>query len=374
MKVLMIAHDPSLFEEGSETQKRMMEYGRVLEVLDIVGFSDRHAKEEAYALAPNVHVRATRSLSKLFWVRDAVRIGKTLPKPDLITAQDIECGLVARKLAKYFDVPFEQQLHTDIFSKEFGTTVLNRLRRYFAKKLLADAASVRTVSERIKESLKKSGITLKQEPSVLPIFVAVANIMATEPTWKLHEKFPAFNFIILMLSRLAPEKDFHTALLAFKEVLKSDARAGLIIAGEGEERKAIEEEAAQLGITNSVQLMGREPDIVSLLKSADVLLVTSRFEGYGRVFLEAAAAGCPVVSTDVGAVREIFADGNNAFICPVGDARCLTESLIRFINDHQKRVQMRFHVKEELRTRKAPTFEEYLAHLKEGFEKCLTKV
>lgn len=374
MKVLMIAHDPSLFEEGSDTQKRMTEYGRVLEGLDIVGFSDKHTKEEAYALAPNVRARATHSWSRVLWVRDAVRIGKMLPKPDLITAQDIECGLVAWKLAKHFGVPFEQQLHTDIFSKEFGITFLNRLRRHFAKKLLADAASVRVVSGRIKESLKQSGIILKQEPTILPIFVDVAKIIATEPTWTLHEKFPAFNFIILMLSRLAPEKDFHTALFAFKEVLQSDARAGLVIAGEGEERKIIEEEVARLGITNSVQLIGQEPDIVSLLKTADVLFVTSRFEGYGRVFLEAAAAGCPVVSTDVGAVREIFADGNNAFICPVGDIHCLAESLIRFINDHQKRVQMRFRAKEELRTHVAPTFEEYLARLKEGFEKCLTKV
>jgi glycosyltransferase involved in cell wall biosynthesis len=103
--------------------------------------------------------------------------------------------------------------------------------------------------------------------------------------------------LILCAARLARQKDVMTAIRAFAE-LPPALNARLLILGEGPERKKLEHEASRLGVADRVELAGHVPAIGPYLKRADLYLMTSYYEGYPAVLVEAMAAGVPIVTTN----------------------------------------------------------------------------
>ncbi len=76
-----------------------------------------------------------------------------------------------------------------------------------------------------------------------------------------------------------------------------------------------------------------DADVRRLLSTSTALLYPSRYEGFGLPPLEAMACGCPVVTTDVGAIPEFVADGVNGLVVPVGDVDRMVSSLLRILRD-----------------------------------------
>lgn len=113
--------------------------------------------------------------------------------------------------------------------------------------------------------------------------------------------------LILCAGRLVAQKDFALALAAFARLERPAAR--LVLLGDGAERAALERLAMRLGIAGRVEFAGHVADIAPWLARADLFLLSSRFEGYPAVLVEALAAGVPVVATRCSpAIDEILAD------------------------------------------------------------------
>ena len=137
---------------------------------------------------------------------------------------------------------------------------------------------------------------------------------------------PADGKLILAAGRLVKEKGFDVALRAF--ALLDDPDARLVIVGEGERRAELETLAVELGVAERVHLPGYAPDIRPWLERARAFLLTSWYEGYAAVIVEALGAGRPVVSTDcTPAARELLGQRRNGRVAPIGDAFALAESL-----------------------------------------------
>lgn len=112
---------------------------------------------------------------------------------------------------------------------------------------------------------------------------------------------------LLCASRLVPQKHVALALRGFAALDCPGAR--LTIAGDGPERAELERLATSLGIAADVRFAGDRADIAPLLAEADLLLSTSRYEGYPAVLVEALAAGIPVVTTPSSpSIAEILID------------------------------------------------------------------
>ncbi|MCB1884518.1 MAG: glycosyltransferase [Geminicoccaceae bacterium] len=126
--------------------------------------------------------------------------------------------------------------------------------------------------------------------------------------------------VVMGIGRLAPEKDFPTLVRAVAH-LNRRRPVRLMILGEGRERGRIEAVAAEAGIADRVMLPGVKRNVFASLARAAVFALSSRFEGFGNVLVEALAAGLPVVSTDcpVGP-REILQGGRFGRLVPMGDA------------------------------------------------------
>lgn len=137
--------------------------------------------------------------------------------------------------------------------------------------------------------------------------------------------------IILAAGRLVREKGFDVALRAF--ALLDDPEAKLVIVGEGERRAELEALAAELGVADRVRLPGYVPDIRPWLEIARTFLLTSWYEGYAAVIVEALGAGRQVVSTDcTPAARELLSKGLNGRVAAIGDAEGLAEGLRAVLN------------------------------------------
>lgn len=133
--------------------------------------------------------------------------------------------------------------------------------------------------------------------------------------------------VVVSVARLAPQKDLDTLLRAFALVrARRDAR--LLILGEGRSRGALEERIRELGIRHDVRLPGRVANPLPYLRCAAVFALSSIYEGFGNVLVEALAAGCPIVSTDCpGGPREILDNGRHGRLVPVGDPTALARAI-----------------------------------------------
>jgi glycogen(starch) synthase len=159
----------------------------------------------------------------------------------------------------------------------------------------------------------------------------------------IQPKPPAFDPpSVLCLGRLVPQKGLDLALQAFAQVVEHFPKVKLVIAGEGIERPALEEQAVGLHLQENVEFRGMvvPEKVPELLNEATLLLMASRMEGFPMAALEAMQMGRPIVATAVGGVPEAVLHGISGWIAPPQDIQALAEGM-RFLLEHpDKAVEM----------------------------------
>ena len=275
------------------------------------------------SIAQNCWVYPTRSSFKMKCPFDAISLGRFIINKRGIT--DITCqdpfltAMAGVSLKKRFNIHLEIQLHTDIGSPNYVKSFSNKIRKALASSYLPKADSLRVVSNRIESYLVDSLGIDRSKIVVKPIKVDTDWIRSTSiiESADLHKKYPQFDKIILMASRLEKEKNIGLAIDAFKEVLRRLPETGLVIVGSGSQARYLRTCALKLAPKNVFfESWADKNTLASYYKTADLFLNTSLFEGYGMTLIEAQAAGCQIVSTDVGIAKEAGAiiarfDGND---------------------------------------------------------------
>ena len=150
---------------------------------------------------------------------------------------------------------------------------------------------------------------------------------------------PAGTMLIGHVARLDKVKDQAGLISAFKLLRDEAGQAGcrLVIAGEGPQRDALERQVAELGLAESVRLLGNRSDVAELLAECDVFVLSSIAEGMPVTLLEAMAARLPVVATDVGGVARVV-DGNvTGTLVPAGNPRAMADALRAYVTDESLR-------------------------------------
>jgi glycosyltransferase involved in cell wall biosynthesis len=137
---------------------------------------------------------------------------------------------------------------------------------------------------------------------------------------------PPASPLIFAAGRLVPQKDFPTLLRAMARLDRPEAR--LVIAGSGRGEKALRALAARLGIAERVHFAGYVDDIRPLLDAARIFVLSSAYEGFGAVLIEALAAGRPVAACDCApSVGLLLGERRWGRIVPVGDDRGLADAM-----------------------------------------------
>lgn len=134
--------------------------------------------------------------------------------------------------------------------------------------------------------------------------------------------------VILGVGRLVRAKDFGTLIRAFA-LVRNHVEARLMILGDGEERKSLEGLVRELGLECDVALPGFVDNPYKYMKRARVFVLSSLWEGFGNVLVEALALGTPVVSTDCpNGPSEILVGGRYGRLVPPGDHWALAQAII----------------------------------------------
>lgn len=133
--------------------------------------------------------------------------------------------------------------------------------------------------------------------------------------------------IILFMGRLAYEKNLDLLIRIFASVHSTDPKVKLVVAGSGYLEGEFKLKIKELGVESSVELLGAVKDIQNLMQEADMLLLTSHWEGLPMSILEAHACGLPVVATSVPGVSDVLVNGVNGFLFESSDLDSATEKV-----------------------------------------------
>jgi L-malate glycosyltransferase len=109
--------------------------------------------------------------------------------------------------------------------------------------------------------------------------------------------------------------------------------AKLLLVGDGPEMTVVCQLVEKLGLQKHVLFLGKQDNLEELYSISDVMLLLSEKESFGLVALEAMACGVPCIGTNIGGIPEVITDGENGFICEVGNIHQITERSLQLVTD-----------------------------------------
>lgn len=197
------------------------------------------------------------------------------------------------------------------------------VRRYYRHADAVVAVSAGVASDLVARSgLPGRLVQVVDNPVIGPDFAQRAAAPVNHP-WLQGGDLP----VLLAVGALTAQKDLPTLLRAFAQV-RARRPARLLVLGEGRQRDRLVALARGLGIANDVDLPGTVACPEAYMARAAMLVLSSCYEGFGNVIVEALAAGCPVVATDCpSGPAEILAGGRYGRLVPVGDVPALASAI-----------------------------------------------
>jgi glycosyltransferase involved in cell wall biosynthesis len=146
--------------------------------------------------------------------------------------------------------------------------------------------------------------------------------------------------VIVAMGRLQVQKGYPYLFKAFTQVA-AEFPSRLVILGDGGERSNLEKLARQLGIERQVTFLGFQTNPFKYLARSDIFVLSSLWEGFALVIVEAMACGIPVISTRCpSGPDEIITDGVNGLLVPVADETALAGAILRLLKDKKLAVKL----------------------------------
>jgi glycosyltransferase involved in cell wall biosynthesis len=136
---------------------------------------------------------------------------------------------------------------------------------------------------------------------------------------------------LVFAGRLVPQKSIDVAL----EAVRRNPDVRLLLAGEGPYHDRLVRLASELGVDGRTPFLGPQPrrTVFELLRAADAALLSSSWENFPHMAVEALGVGTPVIATDAGGVAEIVRDGWNGLLVPIRDPEALSRAIRRYLDD-----------------------------------------
>ena len=221
------------------------------------------------------------------------------------------------------------------FSEELASgSFKHKLALQLLKRLFPVADGIVAVSHGVADDLQALIPNMSHKVTTIYNPVVRPQIVEQSQTPPEHVWFaPGAAPVILSAGRLTTVKDHVTLLKAFALVFLK-RRVRLVILGDGPERETLLELAERLELSEHVDLPGFKVNPFTYMSKAGVFVLSSRYEGFPNVLVQAMACGAPVVSTDCrSGPREILEDGKWGHLVPVGDWRAMAEAILETLDN-----------------------------------------
>lgn len=274
--------------------------------------------------------RLTASLFKLI-----LYFKKQKPKALISALEDTNLiAILARQIARTptkLIVTVHNHLSHEV---KYSTQLKRKIVPYLIRWMYCYADAVVGVSEGVVQDLLKFG-SQKSKTHVIYNPIVTPDLLSKikdplDNSWFKSKEIP----VIVAVGRLNRQKDFGTLIHAFSQVIKHRP-ARLVILGDGEEREKLESLIQKLNLTDQVALLNFVANPYIYMRDSALLVLSSAWEGFGNVLVEAMAVGTPVVSTNCDSgPAEILENGKYGRLVEVGDVNALAEAILETLN-HQ---------------------------------------
>jgi glycosyltransferase involved in cell wall biosynthesis len=294
---------------------------------------------------PDVRVVALES-HRMWWALPNLMRYLRTETPDTLLAAGWQVNVIAAwaKLLSLTGFRLVLSVRTSITRQSRNSNVwFAPLNPWAVKVFYPVADAIHTLSEGVLADLSEVSNAAAQKGTVVynPVFsqalLAKAREDVSNPWFSQKNDGP----ILLGVGRLGPQKNFALLIRAFAR-LEPRRNARLVMLGDGEERGELERITRELNVQERVDFMGFVDNPYKYMANASLLVMSSTFEGFGNVLVEALACGCPVVSTDCpSGPREILEDGKWGHLVPVGDEEALAKAMRTSLNEEHDPERLR---------------------------------
>ncbi len=357
-RVLFVTKDASILEKGSTSQLHFFNISEVFNEIHIIILCEAwQGKPRIERLHINVWAYTT---SVRFWplqtyaslaLADSQLQFSGGFRPDIVVALDpFESGLCGLLIAEKYDREFQLHITEDFTTPEFraksqGTAWRLRIARHVLKR----TGSVRVATEAIKAQIIKRYPRIK-DLSLLPRHFDIHAILKASEESSDADAFPQFSFVALFAGKLDHESTLFRAMDACRTILNSH-RIGLVVLGDGPNKKEFEKRAEILGIQQQVLFQKDMSFLISYMKSADVLICTDTTEASDELVIKAAAAGLPILAAQTELRKDLFTDGESALLCHAEDVVSFSQKLVDILNANSLRIQLSRNARDVIKTR-----------------------
>ena len=271
-------------------------------------------------------------------------------KPDIVHTHASKAGALGRKAAKSCGVPIIlHTFHGHVFHSYFGklkTIIFKQIERSLAKR----SDTIIAISNIQKKELTKiHNICPDEKVKVIPLGFDLKIFKDKKES----ERFQTRRFYgieddeiaVAIIGRLVPVKNHSFFLEIMESILeKTTKKVKCFIVGDGTEREFINERVQEINQkhnnNNAIIMTSSIKDVASFNAGMDVICLTSKNEGTPVSLIESQASGVPVVTTDVGGVRDVVIEDETGFVVEVNNPTKFTEKLLELIENEKKRVKM----------------------------------
>lgn len=238
--------------------------------------------------------------------------------PNVITTQNSWGEAIPLLLiSKIIKCKFIPQMHTDISSKYWikERPLLNRFRRITAKIVFKYSSTTRIVSKRVRSNISEKLKINNNKFKIAPVAISL-DIDNYDLEKIIKERIISKEINILYIGRFSKEKDLKLWINTSLELIKELQNINFTLIGYGPEKDKIKKFVENSGYRNKFHFMDKVnyENVPNYLIKSHLLLLTSFYEGFGRVILEAMTFGIPCVSTKSGGPEDLIKRGLNGFI------------------------------------------------------------
>jgi phosphatidylinositol alpha-1,6-mannosyltransferase len=286
--------------------------------------------------------RAHRPYNILRWTRWAKRFvrqhGVTLVHAGNIRPSGYVAALIRRQLG----IPYIVYVHGKDLLKERRKGKNRWLVRAGTREILGNAAAIvansRATATLAKDLLRSVG----RIDAVSRVHVIHPGADPSRFSLTARDAADRNDPVLLSVARLVPRKGIDTVIEALPDILAVHPTATYVVVGSGPDLSRLERLARDCGVTHRVRFVGDVIDeqLPERFANADVFVLPTReihdddeIEGFGIVYVEAAAAGVPSVAADVGGVADAVTDGVTGLLVPPGSPAAVSTATLRLLGD-----------------------------------------
>lgn len=356
LNILILGKDPTLFSSEKttfgDTRKRHMVYAAELQrrhpesEIRTITYTPASQIRQYEKVCKGFRIYGTGSAHRTTFVLGLLKQLRTVLadgwRPDVVTVQTPwEEGVIGYLIARCFKAKYLPQLHFDLFSDDWKIEHwLNPWRRLVASWLFKHADSVRVVSTVQREKLVKHLGIAAEKIQIVPVGV---NFKPADESKELYKNNISTGLaakkVVLFVGRFCQQKNLPLWVDVAEQVVSQIPDAAFVMAGDGSLSAEIKTLVRQKGLEDRFHLLGNvgHEQLPEVYAAADLFLLSSHYEGFGRVIVESYLAGVPVVSTACTGPEDIIDPGVTGFLLPCGDCQGLADAVVNLLQNDELR-------------------------------------